>query len=79
MSFMIIPKWVLSFISCHKLEPIDLRNEGLMKGKYNPNQILRKMIDLIGGNVPDVSEDECRGDGDYFLIDQERMMKIQLC
>ena len=47
---MFIPKWVLSFIARGKLEPIDLRirvlKEGLMKGKCNSNQILRKKIDL---------------------------------
>ena len=29
---MIIPKWVLSFIPHHKLEPTDLRNEGFKWG-----------------------------------------------
>ena len=29
---MFIPKWVLSFIARHKLEPTDLRNEGFKRG-----------------------------------------------
>ena len=41
-----------------------------MKGKWNLDQILRKMIDLTWENVPDVSEDEFRGDEVYFHIDQ---------
>ena len=30
--FIINPKWVLSFISCRKLEPTNIRNEGFQWG-----------------------------------------------
>ena len=72
---MIIPKWVLSFINRHKLEPTKLMDEGLsegfvVKGKCNPNQIQRIRMDLTWENLPDVFEDECRSDKDYFHTDQ---------
>ena len=59
---MIIPKWILSFKANRKLEPTNLRNEGLMKGKCSPDQILRKRIDLdeygvvIDANINDKGE-----------------------